>query len=75
MLEACLAETGVAAARAVMIGDTTYDMDMAHAAGIASIGVAWGYHGIEHLRRSGAGHILDGFEALPDALCEANVSR
>ncbi len=27
-----------------MIGDTTYDIEMAHAAGASSIGVSWGYH-------------------------------
>lgn len=44
MLLTALAETGVAAVDAVMIGDTTYDMDMARAAGIRGIGVGWGYH-------------------------------
>ena len=27
-----------------MIGDTSYDMEMARAAGVAAIGVNWGYH-------------------------------
>lgn len=43
MIRAALDETGVTARRAVMIGDTRFDVDMAHAAGVASIGVAWGY--------------------------------
>jgi len=34
-----LAETGVDAAQAVMVGDATYDMDMARAACVAAIGV------------------------------------
>ena len=34
MLQAALAETGTQARDAVMIGDTTYDMDMARAAGL-----------------------------------------
>ena len=33
--------------RVVMIGDTSFDIDMAHAAGVKSIGVSWGYHGEE----------------------------
>ncbi len=33
--------------RVVMIGDTSFDIDMAHAADVKSIGVTWGYHGIE----------------------------
>jgi 23S rRNA pseudouridine955/2504/2580 synthase len=44
MLERALVETGVAAADCVMIGDTTYDMEMARSAGVAGIAVAWGYH-------------------------------
>lgn len=44
MLLAALAETGVAPENAVMVGDTSYDMEMARAAGIPGIGVSWGYH-------------------------------
>ena len=50
MLQAALAETGTQARDAVMIGDTTYDMDMARAAGLRGIGVAWGYHRAADLR-------------------------
>ena len=28
----------------VMVGDTTYDLEMAHAAGVKGIGVSWGHH-------------------------------
>ena len=44
MVLACLSDAGVPPARAVMVGDTTYDMDMARACSVATIGVAWGYH-------------------------------
>ena len=33
-----------------MIGDTTYDIEMARAAGVGAIGVAWGYHAPERLQ-------------------------
>lgn len=49
MIAACLDETGVRGARAVMVGDTTFDMDMGRAAGVATIGVGWGYHASETL--------------------------
>jgi phosphoglycolate phosphatase len=49
MLRAALAETGVDPRDAVMVGDTSYDMEMARAAGIAGIGVTWGYHRAEAL--------------------------
>lgn len=59
MLEAALYEAGAQPADAVMIGDTTYDMAMAHAAGVHSIGVSWGYHSVDELRDSGAHHIVN----------------
>ncbi len=49
MLFNALQDAGVEAERAVMIGDTSFDMEMAQAAGIASIGVTWGYHPRETL--------------------------
>ena len=33
----------------VMVGDTTYDLEMAHAAGVRGIGVSWGHHSVERL--------------------------
>jgi phosphoglycolate phosphatase len=41
-----------------MIGDTSYDMAMARAAGVTAIGVTWGYHGADALREAGAHHIV-----------------
>jgi len=49
MVLSALAETGVAPEHAVMVGDTSYDMEMARAAGIHGIGVSWGYHRPEAL--------------------------
>lgn len=66
MLTTALAETGVAAGDAVMIGDTSFDMEMAASAGIAGIGVSWGYHPVDALHRSR--HVIDDFDALPGAL-------
>ena len=57
MLEAALVEAGAQAADAVMIGDTTFDMDMARAAGVRAIGVGWGYHSARELREAGAEHV------------------
>jgi phosphoglycolate phosphatase len=68
MIEACLSDTGVAPDRAVIIGDTPYDIDMARAAGIASLGVSWGYHAPDALIAAGAQDILHSFDALPAAL-------
>ena len=66
MLHAALSDTGVNAADAVMIGDTSFDMEMAHAAGMAGIGVSWGYHPREALHL--AERIIDDFSDLPNCL-------
>ncbi|WP_299142347.1 HAD-IA family hydrolase [uncultured Tateyamaria sp.] len=44
MLHTAMAEAGVEAADTVMVGDTTFDMQMAEAAGVAFLGLDWGYH-------------------------------
>jgi phosphoglycolate phosphatase len=54
MIETALAETGVHAMHAVMIGDTSFDMVMARTAGVAALGVGWGYHTPDELLASGA---------------------
>lgn len=54
MILAAMDEMVAAPADTVMIGDTTYDIEMAHAAGAAAIGVSWGYHPEAALREAGA---------------------
>ena len=54
MLDAALAEVMAHPGDAVMIGDTSYDMAMARAAGVRALGVAWGYHEAHELLEAGA---------------------
>jgi phosphoglycolate phosphatase len=68
MVHAALAEAGVGADHAVMIGDTTFDMDMARSAGVPAIGVGWGYHKPDALTGAGAMRVLAGFDGLMPAL-------
>lgn len=68
MVLAALADTGVDAADAVMIGDTTYDMDMAAAARVPALGVGWGYHPREALLGARARAVLEDFDGLDSAL-------
>lgn len=68
MLEAALVEAGAEPADAVMIGDTTFDMEMARAAGVRAIGVAWGYHSESELREAGAEHVAATPAELGDLL-------
>ena len=59
MIDQAMAEAGAAADRTVMIGDTSYDMAMARAAGVGAIGVSWGYHDPRDLIGAGAHHIAN----------------
>ncbi len=70
MLEACLDETGVDPQHGIMIGDTTFDIEMGRAAGFATVGVAWGYHPVTALREAGADVIIDDFADLNSVLAE-----
>ncbi len=65
MITTILHETGLAAHQAVMIGDTTFDMDMARAAKVKAIGVSWGYHDADLLD---ADALVQSFEELPDVI-------
>ncbi len=66
MLHACMAETGVAQAQAGMVGDTSFDMEMAKTAGLFAIGVSWGYHTKREL--AAADLVIDHFDELHTAL-------
>ena len=59
MLEAALFEAGATADQAVMVGDTSFDMEMARAAGVRAVGVSWGYHAPAELLEYGACGVAD----------------
>jgi len=64
MLRLNMDALGVDAARTVMIGDTSFDMAMARAAGAHALGVAWGFHTRDEIEAGGAHHIVEDFEGL-----------
>jgi phosphoglycolate phosphatase len=68
MIDQALRETGAERANTVMIGDTTYDIEMARAAGVRAIGVAWGYHPVEALRQAGAETVVTTYPELQTLL-------
>ena len=68
MILQALNETGAEVARTVMIGDTSYDMEMACAAGVGALGVSWGYHPRVLLEHAGADTIVDDFAELTASL-------
>ncbi|MET0137354.1 MAG: HAD-IA family hydrolase [Sphingobium sp.] len=54
MIELAMAEAGAERETTVMIGDTSFDMGMAVAAGVRGLGVGWGYHAPDLLFDAGA---------------------
>lgn len=69
-----MAAVGASAEETVVVGDTTYDIEMARAAGCGSIGVTWGYHAADALSAAGADRIVTRFSAIPGAV-DALLSR
>ena len=67
LLRAC-AETGIDPEATVMIGDTTFDMELGRSAGARTIGVTWGYHPRLALGDAGADIIIDDYSELDGAI-------
>ncbi len=68
MVRAAMAEVGAEPAGTVMIGDTTFDIEMGRAAGARALGVAWGYHPAEALAAAGAADVAQDCAHLARAL-------
>lgn len=64
MVRELLHELGVSSDQAVMVGDTDYDLHMASRAGIRSVGVSYGAHGLERLQAASPHAIIDHFSDL-----------
>ena len=64
MITMALNETATAATQTIMIGDTSYDIAMARAAGVWAAGVAWGNHPPAELTKAGAHSIANNFKEL-----------
>ncbi len=64
MLLALLEATGVEPARALMIGDTTHDLELAANAGVDAVGVTYGAHDAGLLRERPARHLAASVEDL-----------
>lgn len=59
MVLRAMVEVGVEPRNTVMIGDTTYDIQMALAAGVGAVGVSWGNHPVSQLEAAGAHRLID----------------
>jgi phosphoglycolate phosphatase len=70
MVLQALSEAGVRAEDAIMIGDTTFDIEMACAADVRAVAVSWGYHRPDRLRDAGARWVVNDISELRDRLLE-----
>jgi phosphoglycolate phosphatase len=68
MLRELLEEEDVAPARALMVGDTEFDVMMARSASIPAVGVICGVHEPERLRQAGALALIEAVRHLPEWL-------
>ncbi len=59
MVLQAIADAGASPETTIVVGDTSFDMGMAAAAGARGIGAAWGYHDAEELKAAGAFAIAD----------------
>ncbi|MCM1313201.1 MAG: HAD family hydrolase [Bacteroides sp.] len=56
--------TGAAAADAIVVGDTSFDIEMGKGAGCATCGVTYGNHSRERLEAAGADFVVDDFAGI-----------
>ena len=68
MIHKAIAEAGADPQQTIMIGDTTFDIEMAVNAGVQSIGVTWGYHPVSDLKTAGATKIVTHYDELIGAI-------
>jgi len=68
MILQAMADVGAAPEETVIVGDSTFDMAMGRAAGIHTLGVAWGFHRVDALREAGAEAIVGDAGDLEAAL-------
>ncbi len=70
MILQAMEELDVAPRDTAMVGDSSYDMAMACAAGITAIGVSWGFQPVAALVEAGAHRIVHSYAELEPVLGE-----
>lgn len=64
MLDEILTDLDLRADKAIMVGDTSYDLDMASNIRMDSIGVTYGMHDLQHLKNSNPTYLIDSIDQL-----------
>jgi phosphoglycolate phosphatase len=63
-----MAAVGAAPENTAMIGDSSFDMLMARAAGVLPVGVSWGFQPRAAIQEAGADRIVGSFAELETVL-------
>ena len=75
MVQRAMAEAGVEPQNTIVVGDTTYDIEMGLAAEAYAVGVSWGYHPVDELHAVGAHAVIDEFQELGEIISQFMVSE
>lgn len=70
MLEEIISETGILRQRAIMVGDTVYDLEMANNAGIDSLAVSYGVHPCDRLKQYTPHKCMHSFQDVRNWFCQ-----
>lgn len=68
MIHRAMQAVGARPQDTLMIGDSSFDMEMAVAAGATPVAVSWGFQPVEALRAAGARHVVDSCAELAEFL-------
>jgi phosphoglycolate phosphatase len=68
IIDLIMEQCGATAENTYMVGDSAVDIETAHAAGVHSIGVTWGFRGREELAESNAEVIAETADEIFDAI-------
>jgi len=74
MLHEILDFTAIDPHKCIMVGDTSFDMEMARNAGVDGLGVSYGVHSEAELRQAHAVDVLDSFQSVLDWFIGGRVS-
>ena len=66
MIENAMRATGVDKRNVLMVGDTSFDIEMARNADVGAVGVSWGYHDNDRLQLAGAHHLINRFDEITE---------
>jgi phosphoglycolate phosphatase len=74
MIHEILDFTSIDPKNSIMIGDTTFDMQMAGSANVHGLGVSYGVHSENDIRQAGAIDVVNSFNNVVDWLFDKGVS-